>query len=251
MKISPQNFVPYLYANKELDQVKSQGMAPETRLYSNADTYSVELGNQGAPIPVTDSWRSEKGLEVGYQIIESAGFKGFKGGTAWKINSFYLKDLDDRDYSNFATAALNAGEDIDTFVLAAGSIFGESGGNREELSEFLEFSAGLSVADLGNFIQTLHNSPEQREQTMAMASSLETGAVGLYLEGAALAGEELETFNQQVGSLLEGDDPGSLAAYFSAVVAAGDRAAEFVDATHAMGVKDRQTVAEFMNSGLT
>ena len=164
--------------------------------------------------------------------------------------SFFGKTLNNKDWENFITGALKAGEDFDTFILTAEKLFGESGGSEKDLSRFLEFSAGLSDKNLDHFLHASDKNFQEISALMKNASMLRQDEDGFnaYLQAARLSGRNLDRLNRSLENIIEAEQgSGELGRYLSAAVKSGTQILDFVSATHGMDPETRARISGFMN----
>ncbi|WDP91669.1 MAG: hypothetical protein HUN04_18960 [Desulfobacter sp.] len=225
-----------------------KGKSSEAAVPSDKVTLSAGVPDRSTGVSAS-ALRDKDYLMISAQIFNALPFNERTQGLLETLY-FYRSRLDDTDWDNFTTGVLNAGEDFDTFILAANRMFNSSGGSEKQLSEFLEFSAGLSQQNLDHFLHAADRNPGQIFDLMKNASVLARDKEGMsaYLKAARLSGNALEKLNTVLGKFIEREQgTAGLGAYLLAGIKAGDKMVDFFGSTQGMGQAARDRIAAFMD----
>lgn len=118
---------------------------------------------------------------------------------------------------------------------------------------FHKFSADLSAKDLDHFLTALEEDPANLEQFMNIASRLSGEALSPFLEGAALAGGDVDEYLKSVSDVLAGEAGKSSAfqySFLAAGVKQGNEIMGFINRVENMSEKNLKAVAEFATEEL-
>lgn len=118
---------------------------------------------------------------------------------------------------------------------------------------FHEFSAGLSAEDLDSFLTALEKDPDSLKQFMGLASRLSGEALSPFLEGAALAGEDVDGYLESVSRVLDGETGESFSfqyTFLAAGVEQGNDIMAFINRLEKMSLETLEAVARFADDEL-
>lgn len=260
MKISSKDLFPL--PQSVFDQIKANPndnsqMSSGTRLKSTTpllkDTVSLSNSKTGVEIismeNITKKEIHVKEIsQVWAAVTQTMGAGGKAYDALSDLGVVFSDEMDQEEWNNLATAAVNAGEKVDVLLDAAAE-YGRQGKSINELSEFLSFTADLSTEGLKNFLSAIEDNPGKAEQIIKMAGQLESGLTGVYLKTANLNQDDLEDLNAELIRIIKSDGEDSdLSSYFSLAVKAQDKGLDLLEAFGQMRESTRDLVSSFGNT---